>query len=201
MLFCHAQVDIFGPSLRSLTLVMKALLKQARLNDRATGGVGSYCLLNLVMAHLQAEGVQAGTPANMGQLLLSLLLRFGKDFDYAHKAVSVREVRLAPKHCCVCYFRINLSYHIKAIALWLQGGFMTKLKAWRQKKNLDLLAVEDPQQPGRDIGAGAFNILQVPTPVRGVKWDEIKRHFYVIPCTRRHLSALLAGEALPGRCV
>jgi hypothetical protein len=43
---------------------------------------------------------------------------------------------------------------------------MAKLKAWRQRKRAHLLAVEDPQQPGRDIGAGAFNILEVPFALR-----------------------------------
>ena len=45
-------MDLFGPPLRCLVLVLKALLKEAHLNERATGGLGSYCLLNLVMAHL-----------------------------------------------------------------------------------------------------------------------------------------------------
>ena len=36
------QVDDFGPALRSLVLVLKALLKEAQLNERAVGGLGSY---------------------------------------------------------------------------------------------------------------------------------------------------------------
>ena len=42
-----------------------------------------------------------------------------------------------------------------------QGGFTGKVKAWRQKKNAQLLALEDPQQPGTDIGSGSFNIQEV----------------------------------------
>ena len=37
---------------------------------------------------------------------------------------------------------------------------MSKLKAWRQRRNVHLLALEDPQQPGIDIGSGCFNILE-----------------------------------------
>ena len=35
-------MDEFGPALRSLVLVLKALLKEAQLNERAVGGLGSY---------------------------------------------------------------------------------------------------------------------------------------------------------------
>lgn len=36
-------------------MVLKALLQQAGLNERVAGGLGSYCLLNLVMAHLMSQ--------------------------------------------------------------------------------------------------------------------------------------------------
>ena len=42
---------------------------------------------------------------------------------------------------------------------------MSKLKAWRQRKNMHLLALEDPQQPGVDIGSGCFNILEASSVV------------------------------------
>jgi non-canonical poly(A) RNA polymerase PAPD5/7 len=98
---CHReQVDAFGPALRALVLVLKALLREARLNERATGGLGSYCLLNLVMAHLLAEGVSAAQPTDLGGLLLSFLRRFGADFDYVRQAVSVRQVLLRTQRSC-----------------------------------------------------------------------------------------------------
>lgn len=44
------------PPTRPLTLAVKALLKAKGLNETYTGGLSSYSTVNLVVAHLQAEG-------------------------------------------------------------------------------------------------------------------------------------------------
>ena len=41
--------------MRDLTLVLKAYLNSQRLNDVATGGLSSYSLCNMIVAHLQEE--------------------------------------------------------------------------------------------------------------------------------------------------
>ena len=46
----------------------------------------------------------------------------------------------------------------------MQGGIVGKSQAWRQKKRAQLLPLEDPQQPGIDIGSGSFNITEVTAP-------------------------------------
>ena len=43
------------PALRPLVLVLKALLKDAHLNDVSTGGLSSFTLANMVLAHLLEE--------------------------------------------------------------------------------------------------------------------------------------------------
>ena len=43
------------PALRSLVLVLKSLLKANGLNDVSTGGLGSFALANMALAHLQEE--------------------------------------------------------------------------------------------------------------------------------------------------
>lgn len=43
------------PPLRPLALVLKAYLRNQRLLDVATGGLSSYSLCNLIIAHLQEE--------------------------------------------------------------------------------------------------------------------------------------------------
>jgi hypothetical protein len=46
------------PALRPVHLVLRALLKERKLNDVATGGLSSYSLCNMVVAHLlEAEKV------------------------------------------------------------------------------------------------------------------------------------------------
>lgn len=43
----------------------------------------------------------------------------------------------------------------------MQGGVVLKKSEWKQVSRPWLLAVEDPQQLGRDIGSATFNILNV----------------------------------------
>ena len=46
----------------------------------------------------------------------------------------------------------------------MQGGVIRKPGAWHDHKKCWLLAVEDPQEVGKDIGCGSFNIKQVWAP-------------------------------------
>jgi hypothetical protein len=43
------------PALRPLVLVVKLLLREHHLNDVASGGLGSWALANMVMAHLRVS--------------------------------------------------------------------------------------------------------------------------------------------------
>lgn len=38
------------------------------------------------------------------------------------------------------------------------GGVCLKLKAWKNARRPWLLAVEDPQEMGKDVGSGSFGI-------------------------------------------
>ena len=38
------------------------------------------------------------------------------------------------------------------------GGVVAKKKAWKQQHRSWLLAIEDPQEVGKDIGSGSFNM-------------------------------------------
>lgn len=105
------------PALVPLTAVLKVYLKSRGLNDVATGGLGSFALVNMVLAHLleeeraaaaavQAPAAQAGkqhqqqrgaaasassATEDLGEALYGFLLRYGDgyDFDYGRDAVAV----------------------------------------------------------------------------------------------------------------
>lgn len=47
------------------------------------------------------------------------------------------------------------------MSLHLQGGVIRKKSQWRVRFKAHLLAIEDPEQPGKDISAGSFNIQRV----------------------------------------
>jgi non-canonical poly(A) RNA polymerase PAPD5/7 len=96
------------PALAPLTAVLKVFLKSRGLNDVATGGLGSFALVNMIVAHLLEEekaaaggggaGKRAAAAASsssasedLGEALYGFLLRYGDgyDFDYGRDAVAV----------------------------------------------------------------------------------------------------------------
>ncbi|KAK3239477.1 hypothetical protein CYMTET_50601 [Cymbomonas tetramitiformis] len=130
--------------LAPLMLVLKFFFHQKRLNEVFTGGIGSYGLLSMAVAHLklasEAELAPRGDAATsseamrqpmLGKLLYSLLKRYGVDFDYLNQAVAVS-----------------------------RGGVVDKA-AIGAKRGDDQWAIEDPQQPGLDIGVNSFRFMEV----------------------------------------
>lgn len=77
------------------------------------------------------SGGSTAAEYDLGLLLWGFLERFGASFDYARHAISVR-----------------------------LGGVVNK-GGWKQPNRPWLLAVEDPQEPGRDICVGSYNVRQV----------------------------------------
>jgi len=84
-----------------------------RLHEVHTGGISSFSLTNMAIAHLMAEGYHlpgqpppqkehAGQEVNqdLGHLLWGFLVRFGKVFDYYDQAVSITQVA-GPHPPCV----------------------------------------------------------------------------------------------------
>lgn len=43
----------------------------------------------------------------------------------------------------------------------MQGGFIAKRREWVNDKKPDLFAIEDPQEPGKDIAGGSFQVHAV----------------------------------------
>ncbi|MEW5308877.1 MAG: hypothetical protein WDW38_000801 [Sanguina aurantia] len=75
-----------------------------------------------------SQQLQGSSCSDLGALLKSFCSRFGNVFDYRNEAVSV-----------------------------VGGGVVEKAGCWQQSYK-QALAVEDPQQEGKDIGAGSYNI-------------------------------------------
>ena len=74
-----------------------------RLHEVHTGGISSFSLTNMAIAHLMAEGYhlpgrapkelgQQPVNQDLGHLLWGFLVRFGKVFDYPDQAVSIVQV-------------------------------------------------------------------------------------------------------------
>ena len=121
------------PPLRPLVLVVKAVLKEAGLNEVFRGGLSSYCTTLMAIAHLVAEGVSPDpASSDCGRLLWSFFDRYGRRFNYQRQAVRIA-----------------------------RGGVAPKPLDWVKPDRLLALAVEDPQDEGKDIGSGSFNIAAV----------------------------------------
>jgi DNA polymerase sigma len=73
-----------------------------------TGGISSFSLVNLMIAHLMAEGYiltdepeqEAARVLNrdLGHLLWGFFIRFGTVFDYYDEAVSIIQVIPSPTY-------------------------------------------------------------------------------------------------------
>ena len=90
----------------SYRLITACSLQEKNMHEVATGGLSSYSLINMVIAHLQAEGyvmtqdghqLQAGV-GDLGNLLWGFLMRYGDIFDYYDHAISIVQVS-TPASC------------------------------------------------------------------------------------------------------
>ena len=80
----------------------KAVVQEQNMHEVSSGGLSSFSLINMVIAHLQAEGyslspdgrlASQGVP-DFGNLLWGFLMRFGDVFDYCDQAISIQQVTL-----------------------------------------------------------------------------------------------------------
>ncbi|GFR52957.1 hypothetical protein Agub_g15630, partial [Astrephomene gubernaculifera] len=94
--YLRQQVSAYPP-LRPLVLVLKSFLRSEGLGEVASGGLSSYGLTYMTLAHLMEEAKRGSDPTDLGALLHSLLRRFGRRFDCGRMAVSVRHGGLVPK--------------------------------------------------------------------------------------------------------
>ena len=135
------------PALRPLTTVLKAFLQQRALNEVYTGGIGSYALLCMVMAHLQLHdasatasawagesGGDAAAEGCLGVLLIDFFELYGRRINTDDVGVSCRG-----------------------------GGrfFAKRDKEWTDAGRPFLLAIEDPQDPTNDLGRNSYAARQI----------------------------------------
>lgn len=139
-------------ALRPLVLCVKAFLRQKGLGELYTGGLSSYAIFNLVMAHLQAEKAVAaeGKPC-FGFLLWSFFHRFGISFDYATQVRPMIRANMVPSslnripETSVCQHVIPIVPILSQAVSIQQGGVVPKSPDWHNDSSPWLLAIDDPQ--------------------------------------------------------
>eukprot|EP00986_Skeletonema_menzelii_P019662 scaffold28851_cov148-Skeletonema_menzelii.AAC.3 len=151
------------PMIRPLVLVLKQFLLDRGLLTAYTGGLSSYCLFLMVARYCQE---QSPTWNDRGSLLMGLLDFYGNFFDPRTTGISVRTRR---------YFsRFGENQHQEARRnnaapkpprfqpLNRQSSFHTSHQANQlQPGKFDPIWVEDPLNPGNNVGRNAFRIFQV----------------------------------------
>ncbi|KAM4722219.1 terminal nucleotidyltransferase 4B [Rhinophrynus dorsalis] len=126
------------PVLPYLVLVLKQFLLQRDLNEVFTGGIGSYSLFLMAVSFLQLHPREdACSPeANYGVLLIEFFELYGRHFNYMKTGIRIKD----------------------------GGSYVAKDDV--QKNMLDgyrpsMLYIEDPLQPGNDVGRSSYGAMQV----------------------------------------
>ncbi|KAK2913914.1 hypothetical protein Q8A67_002313 [Cirrhinus molitorella] len=126
------------PVLPYLVLVLKQFLLQRELNEVFTGGIGSYSLFLMVVSFLQLHYREdaCGSNPNLGVLLIEFFELYGRHFNYLKTGIRIKD----------------------------GGSYVAKDEV--QKGMLDgyrpsMLYIEDPLQPGNDVGRSSYGAMQV----------------------------------------
>ncbi|VDM10664.1 unnamed protein product [Wuchereria bancrofti] len=128
------------PVLEPLVLVLKQFLMQRQLNQVFTGGLSSYGLILMLISFLQLHpsydySYKRITEVNMGVLLLNFLQLYGQEFNYMKTALRIHS----------------------------GGAYVCKdeILVQMNRPSNSMLCIEDPLQPGNDIGRCSHNIQLV----------------------------------------
>ncbi|XP_053904794.1 terminal nucleotidyltransferase 4B isoform X2 [Malaclemys terrapin pileata] len=126
------------PVLPYLVLVLKQFLLQRDLNEVFTGGIGSYSLFLMAVSFLQLHPREDACirSANYGVLLIEFFELYGRHFNYLKTGIRIKD----------------------------GGSYVAKDEV--QKSMLDgyrpsMLYIEDPLQPGNDVGRSSYGAMQV----------------------------------------
>ncbi|XP_076143028.1 terminal nucleotidyltransferase 4B [Alosa pseudoharengus] len=126
------------PVLPKLVLVLKQFLLQRDLNEVFTGGIGSYSLFLMAVSFLQMhyrEDVSSPN-TNIGVLLIEFFELYGRHFNYLKTGIRIKD---------------GGSYVAKdEVQKSMQDGYRPSM-----------LYIEDPLQPGNDVGRSSYGAMQV----------------------------------------
>lgn len=149
--------------IRPLVLVLKQFLLDRGLLTAYTGGLSSYCLFLMVARYCQE---QCPTWNDRGSLLMGLLDFYGNFFDPRTTGISVRSRRYFSRfdenHFPDTARRNNVATKPPRFQpLSRQSSFRTAEANQLQSGKFDPMWVEDPLNPGNNVGRNAFRIFQV----------------------------------------
>uniref|UniRef100_A0A1A8RY76 Terminal nucleotidyltransferase 4A n=1 Tax=Nothobranchius rachovii TaxID=451742 RepID=A0A1A8RY76_9TELE len=121
-----------------LIFVLKQFLFLRDLNEVFTGGISSYSLILMAISFLQLHPRidTRRTNINLGILLIEFFELYGRNFNYMKTGIRVKN----------------------------GGAYLSKedvLKAMGNGNRPSMLCIEDPIQPGNDVGRSSYGVLHV----------------------------------------
>ncbi|KAM3872688.1 terminal nucleotidyltransferase 4A-like [Diretmus argenteus] len=121
-----------------LIFVLKQFLLQRDLNEVFTGGISSYSLILMAINFLQLHPRidTRRTNINLGILLIEFFQLYGRDFNYLKMGIRVKNA----------------------------GAYLAKeemVKSMGNGSRPSMLCIEDPLQPGNDVGRSSYGVLHV----------------------------------------
>ena len=170
------------PMVRPLVLVLKQFLLDRGLLTAYTGGLSSYCLFLMVARYCQE---QAPSWNDCGSLLMGLLDFYGNFFDARTTGISVRTRQYFFRSQEVFHPPQNISeaqgwdnpHQTQFPDLTKRNSFSSKPHRFQhgmhrqfsfqntqtniKSGKFDPIWVEDPLNPGNNVGRNAFRIFQV----------------------------------------
>ena len=156
------------PALRPLVLVLKCFLHQRKLNEVFSGGIGSYCLILVVMSHLQmytSNFHRPNTKPSLGLLLIDFFQLYGKLFNYTSVGLAPRGRGAYFPKVTDCPRRVLLSVERWIQYAWLSGCRLCPVQDSRghgQPSRPHMLCVEDPQDSGETAYLRISRGLEMP---------------------------------------
>lgn len=126
------------PALAKLVFVLKQFLLQRNMNEVFTGGISSYSLILMTVSFLQLHP-QCDTrrdDLNLGMLLIGFLELYARHFNYLRTGIRVKD----------------------------NGSYVPKEEIQKDMSDghqPSMLCIEDPLQPGNDIGRSSYGAMRV----------------------------------------
>lgn len=126
------------PALAKLVYVLKQFLLQRNMNEVFTGGISSYSLILMTVSFLQLHPVHDTrcNGLNLGVLLIEFFELYGRHFNYLRTGIRVKD----------------------------NGSYVPKeeiQKDMSEGHQPSMLCIEDPLQPGNDIGRSSYGAMRV----------------------------------------
>lgn len=144
------------PALRALHFIIKHSLHMRGLGMASEGGLGSYAILNMVVAILklndgQYDGLETGRP-------LLDFLEFYRAFPFDNKGISIEPIELFPKRSSDSSRPRHADRPTKSLEHHVLGR---KLIDVRNKRQPYLMCLQDPANPSSDLGKAARRIKHI----------------------------------------